>query len=78
MRAKKTAQLAYRLTAKEKSAVEKSAARLHMKPAELVSLVVSQFVDAHENHGKKLIWPPEFNYFPNGKTKQDHIKPKKN
>ena len=64
MRGKKTAQLAYRLTEEEKAKISKISEELRMKPAEIVSLIMAQFVDARQQHGHHLIWPPEFNYFP--------------
>lgn len=72
MRGKKTAQLAYRLTEEEKIAITEIAYGLRMKPAEIVSIVMAQFVEARQQHGHHLIWPPEFNYFPaNSKSTQE-------
>ncbi len=72
MRGKKTAQLAYRLTEEEKASITEIAGKLRMKPAEIVSLVMSQFVDAQRQHGHHLVWPPEFNHFPSSsKTTQE-------
>lgn len=68
MRGKKTAQLAYRLTDDEKIAITRIADEFKMKPAEIVSILVAQFIDARQKHGKHLIWPPEFNYFPDIET----------
>lgn len=72
MRGKKTAQLAYRLTEEEKAAITEIAGKLRMKPAEIVSLVMAQFIDAHHQHGHHLVWPPEFNHFAaSSKTAQE-------
>lgn len=73
MRGKKTAQLAYRLTEDEKEAITILADEMRLKPAEIVSLVMAQFIDARKKYGNRLIWPPEFNYFPELKTRQDAI-----
>ena len=71
MRGKKTAQLAYRLTDEEKGAITEIAHELRMKPAEIVSIVMAQFIEARQDHGKHLIWPPEFNYFPKTPSHQE-------
>ena len=71
MREKKTAQLAYRLSDEEKAAISLIADELCMKPAELVSVVTAQFIKARQNHGNRLLWPPEFTYFPKRPTNQD-------
>jgi hypothetical protein len=73
MRGRKTAQLAYRLTEGEKEAITVLADEMRLKPAEVVSLVMAQFIDARKQHGNRLIWPPEFNYFPEIKTRQDDV-----
>ncbi len=74
MRGKKTAQLAYRLTDEEKAAITKIADELLMKPAEIVSIVMAQFIKSRKKHGKYLIWPPEFNYFTAVKESSTHDK----
>jgi hypothetical protein len=71
MRGKKTAQLAYRLTDEEKLVLTKIAGELRMKPAEIVSIVMAQFITARKKHGRYLIWPPEFNHFVAMSSKQD-------
>ena len=73
MRGKKTAQLAYRLTEEEKAAITEDAGEMRMKPAEIVSLVMAQFVEARRENGNRLIWPPEFNYFPSTASKQEQL-----
>ncbi len=77
MRGKKTAQLAYRLTEEEKQAITEISEEFLLKPAEIVSTILAQFISAHKKYGKRLIWPPEFNYYISSKTKQD-INSKKN
>ncbi len=72
MRGKKTAQLAYRLTDEEKAAITEIADAMRMKPAEIVSIVMAQYIEAKKEHGKRLLWPPEFNYFVDVESKQSH------
>lgn len=71
MRGKKTAQLAYRLSDEEKAAITEIADEMRMKPAEIVSIVMAQFIRARQEKGNRLIWPPEFHYFPAVPTSQD-------
>jgi hypothetical protein len=73
MRGKKTAQLAYRLSEEEKAAITEIAGELRMKPAEIVSILMAQFIQARRKYGNRLIWPPEFNYFPTVPSKQDQL-----
>ncbi len=73
MRGKKTAQLAYRLTDEEKASITEIADTMRMKPAEIVSIVMAQFIDARKERGARLIWPPEFNYYPAFQSKQEQM-----
>jgi len=61
---KKTEQQTYRLSEKEKQDLRKIAEEMDMPVALIVGSLASRFVSARKKHGRRLIWPPEFNYFP--------------
>lgn len=60
---KRTEQQSYRITEKDKKALAKIAEEMCMPAALLVSILASEFVKAKKMHGKRLIFPPEFNHF---------------
>ncbi|MCF7816823.1 MAG: hypothetical protein K9M54_02975 [Kiritimatiellales bacterium] len=69
---KKTEQQTYRLSEEEKEALAKIAAEMDMPAASIVGSLASRFVKARKTHGNRLIWPPEFNYYPaSSKSAQD-------
>jgi hypothetical protein len=63
MRGKKTAQMMFKLTDEELADLTDLAAELRLKPGVVVSAVIAQFIDARREHGGRLVWPPEFDYF---------------
>jgi len=74
MRGKKTAQLAYRLTDEEKEAITAIAEEMQMKPAEIVSIIMAQFIKFRKKSGTRMVWPPEFNYYlEDAKSTQDQM-----
>jgi hypothetical protein len=36
---------------------------MKISAGQIVAALVETYIDARKKHGKKLIWPPEFNYF---------------
>lgn len=61
---KKTEQQTYRLSEAEKTALAEVADEIGIPAASLVGALAARFVKARKEHGKRLIWPPEFNYYP--------------
>ena len=62
----KTEQQTYRLSEEDKIALAKVADDIGIPAASLVGTLASRFVKAREELGSRLIWPPEFNYYPAG------------
>ena len=65
---KKTQTQSYRLSEQDKQRLLTVADTQKTEPAKLVSTLIEQYLDAFEQHGKRLVWPPEFNYFTNPET----------
>ena len=61
---KKTEQQTYRLSEEEKQALAQVAEEMDIPAASIVGSLASRFVKARRAHGTRLIWPPEFNYYP--------------
>ncbi|MGE4489880.1 MAG: hypothetical protein AB7E95_10100 [Kiritimatiellales bacterium] len=61
----------YRLSEEDKKALEKLANNMKIPAGQIVAVLVETYIEAKKQHGKKLIWPPEFNYFTNSETEQD-------
>jgi hypothetical protein len=59
----------YRLSEKDKKAVENIAEEMKIPAGQIVAVLVETYIEARQKHGKKLVWPPEFNYF-TGETQQ--------
>ena len=69
---KKTERQAFRLSEEDKLALQKVADRQQIPPGTIVSALVAQYVQAIKKHGQRLVWPPEFNYYPaDSKTAQE-------
>ena len=64
MKGKKTEQVAFRVSSEEKEFLEQVAEEMNMKLGALAGSLVTQFVEFRRSHGNRLIWPPEFNYYP--------------
>ncbi len=64
MKGKKTEQVAFRVSSEEKEFLEQAAEEMNMKLGTLAGSLVIQFVKFRQSHGNRLIWPPEFNYYP--------------
>jgi len=62
----KSEQIAFRVSPEEKAAAEEIAAQLKTTAGALSSALLEEFVAARKQHGSRLIWPPEFNYYPAG------------
>jgi len=61
---KKTERQAFRISEEDKVALQAVADRQQIPPGTIVSALVAQYVEAVKKHGTRLIWPPEFNYYP--------------
>jgi hypothetical protein len=71
MRPKKSEQIAFRVSPEEKQRAEKIAIGLKTTVGALASALLEDFIVAREEHGTRLIWPPEFNHYPvDSKTAQ--------
>jgi len=64
MKPKKSEQIAFRVSPEEKQRAEKIAKGLKTTVGALASALLEDFVEAREAHGSRLVWPPEFNYYP--------------
>ena len=72
MKPKKSEQIAFRVSPEEKQAAERVATALKTTTGALAGALLEDFIAAHKKHGKRLIWPPEFNYYPaSAQTAQD-------
>jgi hypothetical protein len=67
----KSEQIAFRVSPEEKTEIEEIATQMKTTAGALASALLEEFVSAKKKHGKRLIWPPEFNYFTNSETEQD-------
>ncbi len=71
---KKTEQQTYRLSEQEKKALANLAEDMDIPAASIVASLAARFVKARKEHGTRLIWPPEFNYYPiDSKTAQEEV-----
>ncbi|MEE9368326.1 MAG: hypothetical protein V3V05_05630 [Pontiella sp.] len=61
---KKTENISFRKTPKEKALLIKIATEMETIPGSLASSIISRFLKEKVKHGNRLIWPPEFNHFP--------------
>lgn len=64
MKPKKSEQIAFRVSPEEKQLAERVATGLKTTVGALASALLEDFIAARETHGNRLIWPPEFNYYP--------------
>ncbi len=72
MRPKKSEQIAFRVSPEEKQRAERIAVGLKTTVGALASALLEDFITARETHGNRLVWPPEFNYYPaSSKTIQE-------
>jgi len=70
---KKTENIGFRQTPEEKALLIEIAREMEMTPGSLSSSIISRFLKAKTKHGSHLIWPPEFNYFPENSSKQEQL-----
>ena len=70
---KKTESIGFRQTPEEKALLIKISKEMEMTLGSLASSIISRFLKAKTEHGSRLIWPPEFNYFPKNSSKQEHL-----
>jgi hypothetical protein len=69
---KKTERQAFRISEEDKIALREIADRQQIPSGTIVSALVAQYVQAVKNHGNRLVWPPEFDYYPaDTKTSQE-------
>ena len=61
---KKTERQAFRISEEDKVALQGVADLQHIPSGTIVSALVTQYIKAIEDHGNRLVWPPEFNYYP--------------
>lgn len=73
---KKTEQVAFRTSTAEKAKLEEIAEEMCVKPGVLAGALVTQFIKYKETHGERLIWPPQFNYYPAGSESVQQSKDK--
>ena len=64
MKLKKSEQIAFRVSPEEKKRAERVAMELKTTAGALASALLEDFIEARETYGSRLIWPPEFNHFP--------------
>lgn len=62
MSAKKTTVLHIRISEEEKAEVEQMAITLETDVSALMRQSIRRMLAAHHEHGKRLIWPPRFDY----------------
>ena len=69
---KKTERQAFRISEEDKAALREIAERQQIPSGTIVSALVAQYVQAVKEHGSRLVWPPEFNYYStDSKTAQE-------
>ena len=61
---KKTENISFRQTPEEKALLIEMAKEMETTPGSLASIIISRFIKARRKHGSRLVWPPEFNYYP--------------
>lgn len=73
---KKTESIGFRQTLQEKALLTEIASEMETTPGSLVASVISRFIKAKLEHGNRLVWPPEFNYYPaETKSAQETVAP---
>ncbi len=70
---KKTENIGFRQTPEEKALLIEIAKKMEMTPGSLSSSIISRFLKAKTEHGSHLVWPPEFNYFPENSSQQEQM-----
>lgn len=74
---KKTERQAFRISEEDKKELQEIAVRQQIPSGTIVSVLVTQYIQAVKNHESRLVWPPEFNYYtPHSKTIQEENKQK--
>lgn len=69
---KKTKTQSYRLSEERKEQLELISSRIKIPPSLIVTTLVEQYIDALEEHGDRLVWPPRFTYYEaDARTSQD-------
>lgn len=72
MNGKKTELIGFRLSPEEKETAETICADLGQTPGALAGILFDRFIKQRKTHGNRLVWPPEFNYYPaDSKTAQE-------
>lgn len=66
MSGKKTELIGFRLSPEEKKEAERICSDLGQAPGSLAGILFERFIKQRKTHGTRLIWPPEFNYYPTG------------
>ena len=64
MQGKKTELIGFRLSLEEKENAEKICADLGQAPGAIAGILFDRFIKQRKTLGNRLVWPPEFNYYP--------------
>ncbi len=66
MSGKKTEMVAFRLSEERKKEAENICEEYGHTPGSMAGLLFEKFLKQAISKGPKLVWPPEFNYYPAG------------
>ena len=70
---KKTELIGFRLSAEEKREADKICADFGQTPGAVAGILFNRFLKQRREQGKRLVWPPEFNYYSaDSKTSQEN------
>lgn len=64
MAGKKTELVGFRLSTEEKTEADKICADFGQPPGAVAGILFDRFMKQRKEHGSRLVWPPEFKYFP--------------
>lgn len=70
MNEKRDITIGFKLSESEKEKAEKIANIYGHKPGSLASVLLRNYIEAHEKHGENLRFPPKFEYYTYAETSQ--------
>jgi hypothetical protein len=71
MTGKKTELIGFRLSATEKVEADKICADFGQTPGAVAGILFDRFIKQQKKYGSRLVWPPEFKYFPDTPSNND-------
>jgi hypothetical protein len=79
MTGKKTELIGFRVSPEEKIEADNICSDFGQTPGAVAGVLFDRFLKQRKKYGTRLVWPPEFNYYPfDSKTAQEKAESKRN